>query len=174
MSTSERKRKPSKKAASPFPDSEFEDSVDGTPAKNPPSAKKQRANKPNKKKAAAKQAVSDDSHDEESPDSKPKKRKYSPKKGTANHAFLVVLLEAHNQGEDTLTKAEIMARADKSGIAEKPIYGTGDKGSAPFPIDGWTNFKSLKNNELVIAEGRPLKVHLTDEGRSVAEGLVAA
>lgn len=32
-------------------------------------------------------------------------------------------MQAHNKGEEHLTKAELMARADKAGIAEKPIYG---------------------------------------------------
>ena len=32
-------------------------------------------------------------------------------------------MQAHKSGEETLTKAELMERADKSGISDKPIYG---------------------------------------------------
>ena len=47
----QRKAKPSKKAASPFPDSEFEDSVDEVPKETPP-AKKQRGGGKAKKAGA--------------------------------------------------------------------------------------------------------------------------
>lgn len=33
------------------------------------------------------------------------------------------ILQAHQGGEETLTKAELMERADKSGLSEKPIFG---------------------------------------------------
>lgn len=173
---SKRQRKPSKKAASPAsePDDEEDSEVEtkAPPVKKTKSPKKPPASKP---KAADKEEAASD-EDEEEKDPQPKKRKgYAPKKGTANHAFMIVLLEAHNKGEEHLTKAELMKRADESGLSEKPIFGTEEsKAATGFPVDGWTNSKTLKKHELIIAEGRPLKIRLTPEGTSVAEDLAAA
>ncbi|KAK9828498.1 hypothetical protein WJX72_000382 [[Myrmecia] bisecta] len=90
------------------------------------------------------------------------KKSYCPGLGTANYAFLVELFKAHHNGEEFLSKKQLMDRAGASGLSNKPIYGSqpahGVAGVQQFTYDGWSNMKTLVNGD------PPLVISYSGEG----------
>ena len=105
------------------------------------------------------------------------KQPYVPKLGSANYAFMIVLLQAQRGPEqlEFLQKQELMERAEASGLATAPIMpgavprgGFTNQNSRNF-YDGWSNFKTLVNHGLVALYSSPRKAKLTVEGFALAE-----
>eukprot|EP00887_Chlorella_sp_A99_P004204 scaffold15.g4204.t1 len=106
-------------------------------------------------------------------------KEYIPRIGSANYAFLVVLLQAqkgHVQRE-YLGKAEVMELAEASGLPDKPIQGEGNPAQGrqnPRAFyDGWSCFNKQLVNQHGLARkwSNPLKVALTEKGFALAERL---
>ena len=96
---------------------------------------------------------------------KKKKRKYIPKKRSGGYAILLGLLEA-NATTRGLTKDEVVEFSQKySDHSMTPNFATKEMYGA------WSSISSLKNNFLVLAEGRPKRYLLTDEGTELANTL---
>ncbi|KAK9831459.1 hypothetical protein WJX81_007468 [Elliptochloris bilobata] len=104
-----------------------------------------------------------------------KEKGYLPGRGTANYAFLVCLLEAKRVGQESLTKDELIDRADASGLTNRPVRGNAARAQSglQFHYDGWSSFKQLTAADppLVTKRGRPMKISLTPEGAALAERL---
>ncbi|GAB4817237.1 hypothetical protein N2152v2_004283 [Parachlorella kessleri] len=106
-------------------------------------------------------------------------REYIPKIGTANYAFLIVLLEAQKgpSKADFLTKAELMLRAEASGLSNKPISGEGNpahgQGNPQNYYNGWSCFNSqlVNAHALAMTYSNPKKCALTPKGVDLAERL---
>ena len=105
-------------------------------------------------------------------------RAYIPNLGTANYSFLICLYMAQRGPEKKayLSKKELMDRAEASGLANKPIYGSsggsfGYKRNAQSFYSGWSSFKALVNHDLVYSWGNPKKICLTEKGFVLGEKL---
>lgn len=104
-------------------------------------------------------------------------KEYVPGIGTANFAFLIVMLQAQKGPErlQHLTKQQLMDRAEASGLADKPIYGgegpaRGRQNSRAY-YDGYSSFKTLVNKNLAYRYSNPMKIVLTENGLALAERL---
>lgn len=103
-----------------------------------------------------------------------KQKEYIPGLGTANYAFMIVLYIAQKGYEclEYLTKAELMDRAEASGLSTKPIHPDGSRiqgntNNRAF-YSGWSSFKIVMNHNLAYTWGRPMKVSLTSKGVDLA------
>lgn len=68
---------------------------------------------------------------------------YAPRHGSANYAFLIVMYRAHRLGKSEWGKEELMAAAEASGLANKPIRNVeaaanAAKGNYAGAYDGWS------------------------------------
>ena len=122
-------------------------------------------------------------------DPKPKTpKRWEPGYRTAPFALLVTLHRLHLQGDNAVSKQKLMDEAEESGLSAKGIHPKGDAGARnvggggyrvgggpQFTYSGWTCFnKQLKSvpkgwdAPMVHAWSNPLKIRLTDEGKTLA------
>lgn len=113
-------------------------------------------------------------------------KEYVPGIGTANYAFLICLLKAQEGPEkkEFLGKDDLMKRAESSGLADKPIFGS----TEPIPptfnprdgngqyarrnfFNGWSGFKTMVAKQLVWQTGVPMRIALCNSGKALAERL---
>ncbi|CCE63245.1 hypothetical protein TPHA_0E01510 [Tetrapisispora phaffii CBS 4417] len=97
-----------------------------------------------------------------------KKRKYIPKKRSGGYAILLALLES-GATEKGLTKDDIIEIAQKyCNNSMLPNYTTKELHGS------WSSITSLRNNYLILEEGRPKRFSLTEEGHELAKTLKEA
>ena len=95
-------------------------------------------------------------------------RRYIPRKRSVGYAILLGLLEL-SAVRAQFTKNEIIAVAQKytdASLAPNPAAGD--------PHGAWSGIKTLKNNMLILEEGRPKRFSLTLAGTELAETLKRA
>ena len=102
------------------------------------------------------------------------KKPYRPKNGTANYAFLVCMHKLRLEGQDHVSKQDLIRTAEASGLSAKSIHGTKNTSNAHSRhanwYNGWSSFLQMKQKEpaLVRTWSCPLKCALTEEGMAVA------
>ena len=122
-------------------------------------------------------------------DPKPKTpKRWEPGYRTAPFALLVTLHRLHLEGDNAVSKQKLMDEAEASGLSANGIHPKGDAGARnvggggyrvgggpQFTYSGWTCFnKQLKSvpkgwdAPMVHAWSNPLKIRLTDEGKTLA------
>ncbi|KAL6768739.1 MUS81 [Auxenochlorella protothecoides x Auxenochlorella symbiontica] len=126
------------------------------------------------------------------PQKKPAKE-YVPAIGSANYAFLIVMYQAAVGPEQLceLTKSELMERAERSGLADRPIIGDagaavagrphnrgGERGPQRGPggvnfYNGWSSFNPLlvHKHGLTATRSNPKLCSLTVKGMALAARL---
>ncbi|RMZ54000.1 hypothetical protein APUTEX25_002577, partial [Auxenochlorella protothecoides] len=100
-------------------------------------------------------------------------KEYVPAIGSANYAFLIVMYQAAVGPEQLceLTKSELMERAERSGLADRPIIGDGPGGVNFY--NGWSSFNPLlvHKHGLAATRSNPKLCSLTVKGMALAARL---